>query len=223
MQKVRNALIVGASGLVGGHLLHLLLKSQRYSEVISVGRRELPLLFPNLEQRVIDFDNMKGFASDLVADDIFCCLGTTIKKAGSKEAFYKVDHTYVTQLADITAQKGASQFLVVSAMGADASSLFYYNKVKGEMEEHVRAQPFGSVHLFRPALLLGEREEHRTGEELASKIIKPLSGLMIGPLEKYKPIEAETVARAMLYAASQDQRGIHIHPSDDIAELGAKL
>ncbi len=223
MQKVRNALIVGASGLVGGHLLSLLLKSQRYSEVISVGRRELPLIYPNLEQRVIDFDKMKEFSSDLVADDIFCCLGTTIKKAGSKEAFHKVDYTYVAQLADITAQKGASQFLVVSAMGADASSLFYYNKVKGEMEQHVKEQPFSTVHIFRPSLLLGERQEHRTGEELASKIMKPLSGLMIGPLEKYKPIEAEAVAKAMLYAASQDQRGIHIHPSDDIAELGAKL
>ena len=223
MQKVRNALIVGASGLVGGHLLRLLLTNPRYSEVISVGRRELPLIYPNLEQRVIDFDKMKEYASDLVADDVFCCLGTTIKKAGSKEAFHKVDYTYVTQLADITAQRGASQFLVVSAMGADAGSMFFYNKVKGEMEEHVKEQPFSSVHIFRPALLLGEREEQRTGEEFASKIMKPLSGLMIGPLEKYKPIEAETVARGMLYAASQDQRGIHIHNSHNIADLGAKL
>lgn len=209
--------------MVGGHLLRLLLTTPRYSEVISVGRRELPLIYPNLEQRVIDFDKMKEYASDLVADDIFCCLGTTIKKAGSKEAFYKVDYTYVTQLADITAQRGASQFLVVSAMGADAGSMFFYNKVKGEMEQHVKEQPFNSVHIFRPALLLGEREEQRTGEEFASKIMKPLSGLMIGPLEKYKPIEAEMVAKGMLYAASQDQRGVHIHPSDDIADLGSKL
>ena len=223
MQRVRNALIVGASGLVGGHLLRLLLTNPRYSEVISVGRRELPLIFPNLEQRVVDFDKMKDYAADLVADDVFCCLGTTIKKAGSKEAFYKVDYTYVAQLADITAQRGASQFLVVSAMGADAGSLFFYNKVKGEMEEHVKAQPFNTVHIFRPALLLGEREEQRTGEEFASKIMKPLSGLMVGPLEKYKPIEAETVAKGMVYAASQDQRGTHIHLSDNIADLGAKL
>ena len=223
MQKVRTALIAGASGLVGGHLLNLLLRSQRYSEVVSIGRRELPLIYPNLEQRVVDFDNLKNYASELVADDIFCCLGTTIKKAGSKEAFYKVDHTYVVELAEITAKKGAAQFLVVSAMGADASSIVFYNKVKGEMEQQVQQQSFTGVHLFRPSLLLGEREEHRTGEELASKIMRPLSGLMIGPLEKYKPIEAETVARAMLFAASQDQVGVHVHPSDDIAALGAKL
>ena len=223
MQRVRNALIVGASGLVGGHLLQLLLKSSRYSEVISAGRRELPLIYPNLEQRVVDFDKLQDFSADLVADDVFCCLGTTIKKAGSKEAFYKVDYTYVAQLAEITAQKGASQFLVVSAMGADAGSMFFYNKVKGEMEQHVKVQPFKAVHIFRPSLLVGEREEQRTGEDLASKIMKPLSGLMVGPLEKYKPIEAETVAKSMLYAASQDQRGVYIHPSDDIAGLGAKL
>ncbi|GAB3530402.1 oxidoreductase [Pontibacter brevis] len=223
MQKVRTALIAGASGLVGGHLLNLLLRSKRYSEVVSIGRRELPLIYPNLEQRVVDFNNLKLHGSELVADDVFCCLGTTIKKAGSKEAFYKVDHTYVVDLAQVTANKGASQFLVVSAMGADAGSMVFYNKVKGEMEQHVQQQPFTSVHIFRPSLLLGEREEHRTGEELASKIMKPLSSLMIGPLEKYKPIEGETVAKGMLYAASQDKPGVHIHPSDDIAELGAKL
>lgn len=223
MQKVRTALIAGASGLVGGHLLNLLLRSQRYSEVISVGRRELPLIFPNLEQRVVDFDNLNLHASDLVADDIFCCLGTTIKKAGSKGAFYKIDHTYVVELAKITANKGAAQFIVVSAMSADAGSMIFYNKVKGEMEQDVQQQSFTSVHFFRPSLLLGDREEQRTGEELASKIMKPLSSLMIGPLEKYKPIEAETVAKGMLYAASLDKPGVHVHPSDDIAGLGAKL
>ncbi|PRY13682.1 uncharacterized protein YbjT (DUF2867 family) [Pontibacter ummariensis] len=220
MQKVRDALIVGASGLVGSHLLTLLLKSERYSQVISVGRRELPLIHPKLEQKVVDFDNLKQYAADLVADDVYCCLGTTIKKAGSKETFYKVDHTYVVQLAEITAEKGASQFLVVSAMGADAKSLFFYNQVKGEMERDVQAQPFTAVHIFRPSLLLGEREEHRTGEEIAAKVMKPLSGLMIGPLEKYKPVEAEAVAQAMLFAARQNQQGVHVYPSDEIGDMG---
>ncbi|WP_266202921.1 NAD-dependent epimerase/dehydratase family protein [Pontibacter kalidii] len=221
MQKVRTALIAGASGLVGGHLLSLLLRSERYSQVISIGRHELPLIHPKLDQQVINFDRMKDYAADMVADDIFCCLGTTIKKAGSKENFYKVDHTYVTQLAEITARKGAIQFLVVSAMGADAGSMIFYNKVKGEMERDVQQQPFNTVHIFRPALLLGEREEKRKGEDLASKLMKPLSGLMIGPLEKYKPIEGETVARAMLAAAKAEQAGKYTHPSDEIARMGS--
>lgn len=205
--------------MVGGHLLSLLLKSDRYSQVISVGRHELPLIHPKLDQQVINFDRMKDYAADLVADDIFCTLGTTTKKAGSKENFYKVDHTYVTQLAEITARKGARQFLVVSAMGADAGSMFFYNKVKGEMERDVQQQPFDSIHIFRPALLLGEREEKRSGEELASKVMKPLSGLLIGPLQKYKPIEGETVARAMLAAAKTEKTGKYIHPSNEIARM----
>lgn len=223
MYKTRNALIAGASGLVGGHCLNLLLESDRYSQVISIGRRELPLIHPKLDQQVIDFDRMQKYASDLVADDIYCCLGTTIKKAGSKEAFHKVDYTYVAELARITASKNATQFLVVSAMGANAGSFIFYNKVKGEMEEFVKQQDFKAVHIFQPSLLLGDREEERTGEELATKIMEPLSPLMIGPLKKYKPIEAEMVARAMVYAAALNETGLHTHSSDEIASLGSKL
>jgi len=223
MQKVRTALVAGASGLVGGHCLRQLLLSDRYSQVISVGRRELPIIHPKLEQLIVDFDDLKPYTSDMVADDIYCCLGTTIKKAGSKEAFYKVDHTYVVQLAQVTASKGASQFLVVSAMGADAGAMIFYNKVKGEMERDVQQLRLETVHIFRPSLLLGEREEARTGEEIASKVMEPLSKLMVGPLKKYKPIAGETVAKAMLYAASQNQLGVYTHPSDEIARLGAQL
>ncbi|MBF9252019.1 oxidoreductase [Pontibacter sp. 172403-2] len=223
MQKVRTALIAGASGLVGGHCLRQLLQSDRYSQVISVGRHEMPLIHPKLEQLIADFDDLKSYATDMVADDVYCCLGTTIKKAGSKQAFYKVDHTYVVQLAQVTAGKGAAQFLVVSAMGADAGSMIFYNKVKGEMERDVQLPELETVHIFRPSLLLGEREEVRSGEEIASKVMEPLSKLMVGPLKKYKPIAAETVAKAMLYAATLNQHGVHIHPSDAIATMGAKL
>lgn len=223
MYKTRNALIAGASGLVGGHCLRLLLESDRYSQVISIGRRDLPVIHPKLDQQVIDFDKLESFTTDLVADDIYCCLGTTIKKAGSKEAFYKVDYTYVSQLAKITAAKNATQFLVVSAMGANASSFIFYNRVKGEMEKFVKEQGFDAVHIFQPSLLLGEREDERKGEEFASKVMKPLSQFMIGPFKKYKPIEGETVAKAMVYAAALNQTGIYTYQSDEIARLGSKL
>ncbi len=222
MQKVRNALIAGASGLVGGHCLELLLKNERYSQVISIGRREVPVIHPRLEQKIIDFDKLHAYYSELDVDDVFCCLGTTIKRAGSKEAFYKVDHTYVVELARVTANKGASQFIVISSMGADAESMFFYNKVKGEMERDIQQLGFEAVHILRPSLLLGNREEERTGEKLASKILKPLSSLMIGPLKEYKPIEAETVAHAMVNIAAQQGKGVHIYSSAEIAELGAK-
>ena len=223
MHKTRNALIAGASGLVGGHCLRLLLNSDRYSQVISIGRRDLPLIHPKLDQKVIDFDNLKKYGAELAADDVYCCLGTTIKKAGSKENFSKVDYTYVVELAKLAASKNAAQFLVVSSMGADAGSMFFYNKVKGEMERDVQQQDFRAVHILRPSLLLGEREEERTGEELASKIMKPLSNLMVGPLRKYKPILGEDVAKAMLYAASQKASGVHIYSSDELADMAAKL
>jgi uncharacterized protein YbjT (DUF2867 family) len=189
--------------------------------VIAVGRRELPLIHPKLDQQLVDFDDLKRYKSELVADDVFCCLGTTIKKAGSKEAFYKVDHTYVTRLAALTLEKKATQFLVVSAMGADAGSMVFYNKVKGEMERDVQQLGFPAVHILRPSLLLGEREEHRTGEELGARIMKPLASLMIGPLRRYRPIQAETVAKAMLQAASSDGLGVHVYPSDKIEELAS--
>jgi uncharacterized protein YbjT (DUF2867 family) len=220
MHRTRTALIAGASGLVGSHLLRMLLQSERYSQVISVGRRELAIIHPKLDQQIVDFDNLKKSASELAADDVFCCLGTTIKKAGTKEAFYKVDHTYVTQLAEITLRRNASQFLVVSSMGADAGSRIFYNRVKGEMERDVRALEFQSLHIFRPSLLLGEREEHRTEEEISAKIMKPLAKLMFGPMRKYRPIKAETVASAMLHAAAQDQKGDKVYLSDEIERLG---
>lgn len=221
MHRTRTALIAGASGLVGSHLLLMLLQSERYSQVISIGRRELTVIHPKLDQQIVDFDNLKKSESELVADDIFCCLGTTIRKAGSKEAFYKVDHDYVTQLAATTLKKNAAQFLVVSSMGADAGSRFFYNRVKGEMERDVQQLGFQAVHIFRPSLLLGEREEHRTGEEIGARIMRPLSRLMLGPLRKYRPIQAETVARAMLQAASLDQKGTQVYLSDQIAQLGS--
>lgn len=221
MHRTRTALIAGASGLVGSHLLRLILQTDRYSQVISIGRRELPVIHPKLDQQVVDFDNLQKSKSELVAEDVFCCLGTTIKKAGSKEAFYKVDHDYVTQLAQVTLEKKATQFLVVSSMGANANSSIFYNKVKGEMERDVRQMGFTSVHIFRPSLLLGEREEHRTGEEISAKIMRPLTGLMIGPLRKYRPIKAETVAKAMLEAAAKNQKGDKIYLSDEIERLGS--
>lgn len=223
MYKTRNALIAGASGLVGGHCLNLLLESDRYSQVISIGRRELPLIHPKLDQQVVDFDQLQKYAHELAADDIYCCLGTTIKKAGSKEAFYKVDYTYVAELARITAAKNATQFLVVSAMGAYAGSFIFYNRVKGKMEQYVKQQDFKAVHIFQPSLLLGERDEERTGERLAAKFMKPLTPFMVGPLKKYRPIEGETVAKAMVKAASLNQTGIYTHASDETVSLGSKL
>lgn len=220
MQK--TALIAGASGLVGSQLLPLLLASERYARVIAVGRRPLPLMHPKLEQRILDFDHLEDHRLQLIADDVYCCLGTTLRQAGSKEAFYKVDYLYVVKLAALTASNFAAQFLLVSAMEANATSRFYYNKVKGEMEEAVKQTPFRAIHIFRPSLLLGDRAEKRTGEQIGAVLLRLLRPLLRGPLQAYRAIGADVVARAMLRAAEDDGGGLRIHSSAAIAQEGRR-
>jgi uncharacterized protein YbjT (DUF2867 family) len=218
MQK--TALIAGASGLIGSQLLPLLLASDRYAKVVAVGRRPLPIVHPRLEQRILDFDHLEQHRFDLIADDVYCCLGTTMRQAGSKKAFYTVDYLYVVKLAALTAGNFAAQLLVVSAMGADEKSRIYYNRVKGEMEQAVSQTPFRAVHLFRPSLLLGERSEQRAGERLGAALLRVLRPVLRGPLRRYRAIEAATVARAMLRAAEQNSTGIQVHTSDAIEIQG---
>ncbi|MCC3158123.1 oxidoreductase [Hymenobacter sp. 15J16-1T3B] len=213
-QKV--ALIAGASGLVGSQLLPLLLNCGRYAKVISVGRRPLPLLHPLLVQHTVDFAHLEDHRLRLIADDVFCCLGTTMRQAGSKEAFYQVDYLYVVKLAALTAANFAAQFMVVSAMGADAHSSFYYNRVKGDMEAAVRQAPFRAVHIFRPSLLLGPRPEKRLGEQIGAVLLRLVNPLLRGPLRRYRAVPAQAVAQAMLNAAYQDGGGVRVHLSDEI-------
>jgi len=219
----KTALIVGASGLVGSFCLRLLLQSNRYEKVIAVGRKPLPMQHPRLRQLVVDFDILDTYKHSLIADDIYCALGTTIKEAGSKENFYKVDFTYVVQLAQITAANKANQFLVVSALGASAQSSVFYSRVKGQMEAAVKSMTFPGIHIFQPSLLLGPRQEKRLGESAASVVMQKMSFLLVGPLGKYKAVEAADVAKAMLYAALQDDTGIKIHSSEKIKQEAALL
>ncbi|KAA3439695.1 oxidoreductase [Rufibacter hautae] len=218
MVSAKAALIAGASGLVGSHCLQLLLQSPRYNKVISVGRKRLAVDHPKLQQIIVDFDQLEKHRHSLIADDVYCCLGTTIKKAGSKDKFRQVDFTYVVNLAKITSSHFATQFLVVSALGADARSRIFYNQVKGEMEEAVKKMPFTAVHIFQPSLLLGERQEERFGEKAAATLMKGAGFLFNGPLRKYKAIHAKTVAKAMLEAAKQDGGGVLVHPSEQMQQ-----
>lgn len=216
----RTALLAGATGLVGGHCLDLLLSEQSYSKVVVVGRQKLDRADSKLEQHVVDFDRLDDFASVLKGDDVFCCLGTTIKKAGSQENFRRVDFTYTHEIARIASQNGAGQFLLVSALGANRKSSIFYNRVKGEIEEAVSALSFHGVQIFRPSLLLGERPEFRLGERVAEKTARMFSFLFVGPIAKYRPIHARTVANAMVRIAPRYYGGVNIFESARIEELG---
>jgi len=212
----KTALLAGATGLVGSALLPLLLASERYAKVIVVGRRPVPTQHPKLVQVVTDLDALEHERLRLIADDVYCCLGTTIRQAGSQEAFYKVDFLYVVRLAALTASNFAAQFLVVSSLGADVDSRFYYSRVKGEMEEAISQTPFRAIHIFRPSLLLGERAAPRLGERFGAAVLALVRPLLRGGWRKYRPITADGVARAMLRAAEDDGGGVRVHSSETL-------
>lgn len=206
---MRTALLAGSTGLIGRQLLQLLLESSRYSKVIALTRHDLPG-HPRLVQVRTEFGELREKAHEIKADDVFCCLGTTMEKAGSKKNFYKVDFEYPLQLAKITNASGAKQFLLVSALGANKKSGIYYNRVKGEIEEAILQVGFETVHIFRPSLLRGKREEKRAGER-AAQLLYRIVGFLIP--KKYKAIDSLKVANAMLSLAAQEQKGVFIHES----------
>lgn len=203
----RTALLLGASGLVGGHCLNYLLNDDYYSQVDVIARRPLNNDHPKLAQHLVTFDRLAGECRDIKVDDVFCCLGTTIKKAGSQEAFYRVDFTYPLEIAKLCKTSGAKQFLLVSAVGANPSSSIFYNRVKGEIEKTIGQCGYQGFHVFRPSLLLGERQEKRMLEGMAQIAFKLLSGIMVGPFGRYRAIEGKTVAYSMVWVAKRQEEG----------------
>ncbi len=208
---MKTALIVGATGLIGGHLTQKILNHASYTKVKVLVRKPLDFQHPKLEQIIINFDNFDK--SLVIADDVFCCLGTTMKQAGSKEAFYKVDFIYPFEIAKAAFQNGAKQYLIVTAMGADSKSLFYYNRVKGDIEKALTDLHFTTLLIFRPSLLLGERKDSRAGEGFASVIMKTFDFLIP---KKYKAIKGETVANAMLDLAQKEVKRKQIFESGEM-------
>jgi uncharacterized protein YbjT (DUF2867 family) len=220
---MKTALISGATGLVGRHCLRLLVDSDRYESVITIGRRPMEEIAAKHRHAVVDFDSPEYFDDRLRADDIFCTLGTTIKKAGSREAFSRVDRDYPLSLATQAATAGARQFLVVTAQGADPKSFFFYNRVKGDLERDLSLVPLFGVYVFRPTLLLGDRDEKRRGEQFAEKAFTLTAPILRGPLRKWRPVPAEAVARSMLGVASDEPGGFKAFDAEDIRALGRRL
>ncbi len=207
---MKTALVAGCSGLIGSQLLNLLLNDSGYSRIIAISRTPLDFTHAKLKNVVLDFDRLKENAADLACDDIFCCLGTTIKKVKTKEAFRKVDFEYPLELAKVGKELGAEKYLLVSALGANKNSSIFYNQVKGEVEEAIAKVGFPTLHIFRPSLLVGPRLEQRSGEEAAKWVYK-IFGFMIP--SKYSAIESIKVARAMISFSQSADRGVCIHES----------
>jgi uncharacterized protein YbjT (DUF2867 family) len=221
MAADRSALLVGATGLVGSHLLRRLLAHPDYARVTVWLRREIALQHPKLVQLIVDFERLQQYAASLNAQDVFVALGTTIKKAGSQQAFYRVDYNYPFQVAHLAQQRGAQRFLMVSAVDANPGSRVFYSRVKGEAEDAIRSLGLPKVWFFRPSLLLGQREERRPGERIGEVVGKLIAPLLLGRLRKYRPIEADAVAAAMAHVATHDTPPPGAIESDEIALLAA--
>lgn len=217
-----SALVLGATGLVGRHCLTRLLEDPAYHRVAALTRRPLPVAHPKLETAEVDFDHLAECGEVFAVDHVFCCLGTTLRKAGSREAFRRVDLEYVGEAARLAADQGASTFVLVSALGADPKSRVFYNRVKGQAEEAVREAGLHRVIVLRPSLLLGDRSESRPGERLAQILTRPLGPFMVGPLARYRPIRAQRVAAALVDAAHALPDGVHVLESHEIRRLARR-
>ncbi len=215
----KTAVIIGSTGLTGSQLLRTLLSNNAYDKVISFVRRSSKISHPKLVQHVVDFDDPKTYEELIEGNDMFCCLGTTIKKAGTEEAFERVDFLYPIQFAKAAANKGIKQYSIISALGANPKSGNFYLRTKGKCEDELRKLPFQSISVFRPSLLLGNRKEFRLGEKLAESIMRIFSIFFIGRLRKYKAINVKKVAYAMFRIAQQNTIGYHIYESDEISDI----
>jgi len=194
----------------------MLLDSPLYKEVLVFNRRSMQIKHPKLKEFIIDFENFEDYSDWIKGDDLFCCLGTTRKKAGSKAAFTKVDYTYVYEVAKVAARNKVNQFLLVSAVGADKASIFFYSQVKGEIEAAVNDLGFWAVHIFRPSLLLGNREEQRIGEQIAMNVSKLFNLVTDKIAPKYSAVQAEQVAKSMLTYAQNINGGRYAYEGEEI-------
>ncbi|WGQ07591.1 oxidoreductase [Pedobacter gandavensis] len=215
----KKAIILGASGLIGTSLLTQLLDSPDYTAVLVLVRKKLNREHPKLEQLVVDFDHLNDYGSEIQGNVVFCCLGTTKSKTPDVEQYRKIDYLYPLDAAAIAQANGASQYHLVSSMGANPNSSIFYSRTKGETERDLQSIPFKSIHIYRPSLLDGDRQEHRPAEGLMIGLMRFLNPIMLGALRKYRSIKVENVALAMLKMSLTTKEGVFIYPSDEIEKI----
>ncbi|WP_405598679.1 MULTISPECIES: NAD(P)H-binding protein [unclassified Pseudoalteromonas] len=212
----KTAILIGATGLVGNELLHKLLNSEHYTQVVTLSRRALPLTHAKLVNHVIDFEKLTQYVEFFKGDVLFSCLGTTRKQAGSTQAQRRVDVDYQFIVAQLAASNGISHYCLVSSSGANAHSNSPYLKMKGELEQHIKALTFDKISIFQPSLLLGDREQFRVAEKIGSIIFPVITQFAF--LERYKPITGEQVAQKMLSVSLEQQAKLSYYVLDELFE-----
>lgn len=214
--------MIGVTGLVGRSCLPLLVTHKAYHKIVLFTEEPLDLDHPKIEEQMVNFDELEAHAALFQGNDFFCCLGSSPAKATDREAFYRVDYQQAYSASRLAAANGVNQLFLMSAVGASPEATLYFSRIKGELEEAVKELPFWSVHIFQPSLLLKDRNENRWGEKWADKLGQFIDSATGGWLTKYKPLEAEVVAQAMVNAAQRLRQGIHVYPSDLLQKLAAE-
>jgi uncharacterized protein YbjT (DUF2867 family) len=209
---VPTSIIVGSTGLVGGNVIKVL--SNKKQRAIALTRRSIPNLPPNITEMIIDFDAFEKNGSLPSCINVFICLGTTIKTAGSKENFRKVDIDYCLSIARKAKESGAETLSLISSIGANSSSKNFYLKTKGELEESIQRLGFSTVNIFRPSFLVGERSEKRLAEKIAINLAKIMDLFLIGTASKYRSVKAESLAKTMVLKAD-NKSGVNYFYFDD--------
>ena len=220
----RTAVIVGSTGAIGRQLMPLLVASPRFDKVMVLHYRPTPYAgLANIEERVIDFAAIPVPTTGDDLEAVFCCVGTTQKRAGSTAAFQKVDRDIPIALARWSAANNATTFVGISSVDARAAARSVYLKTKGQMESGVAGAGLRSTYILRPSLLAGERDEVRLAERVGNRALAVVGPLMLGPLRKYRAVHTKTVAQAMLVCAELAEPGVHIVESDVIQDLGQEI
>lgn len=217
---MKTAIVIGASGLIGKELLNQLLIDNEYSYVKIFVRKKVAVESSKLEQVITDFDALDNISNKITGDVVFCAMGTTIKTAGSQEAFAKVDYTYVVNFAEKAKRNNVHRFLLVSSLGVSENGGNFYLTVKRDVENALKKLNFDSLIIVRPSMLLGDRAEFRLGEMIGKVMMKTLSFLFIGKLKKYRAIEASIVARAMITLSKTSLDEVSVFESDRLQQLG---
>ncbi|MDB4038214.1 hypothetical protein N9519_04145 [Candidatus Thioglobus sp.] len=207
-----TSIIAGSTGLIGGNVIKVL--SNKKQSAIALTRRSIPNLPPNITEMVIEFDAFEKNGSLPSCNNVFICLGTTIKTAGSKKNFRKVDIDYCLSIARKAKESGAETLSLISSIGANSSSKNFYLRTKGELEESIQSLGFSTVNIFRPSFLVGERSEKRLAEKIAINLTKIMDLFLIGTASKYRSVKAESLAKTMVLKAD-DKPGVNFFYFDD--------
>lgn len=215
---MKTAIILGATGLTGGCLLQLLLDDDRYERIKLFSRSEVGFTHPKIQEHLVDFLELQTDMPDFTGDEVYCCIGTTKAKTKNKELYRKIDLGIPVTAAKLAHENNIKTFIVISAMGARPNSKIFYNRLKGEMEKEVLKMGIPKTHILRPSLIAGKRKEIRIGEWIFKQLMRIANLVLVGPLDKYRSINPDTIAKSMVWLANHDYETVVLE-SDEIKKI----